>query len=146
MFVFLNLKIGRSESLNIKFLHCSFFGGQFLPSLFGFPIQTRWPNLIRIQSGSGSEQWGHLTIKTKKAHVPFHTGRKNNRESTGFREYSGMSHFLVKFLPLLRIRIRRVLMFLGFPYSNPDPSIIKQKIVRKHFFLLLCDYFVTFFL
>jgi hypothetical protein len=43
--------------------------------------------------------------------------------------------------PVLRIRIRRIHMFLGFPVPHPDtlirdmdpdPSIIKQKYLEKH--------------
>jgi hypothetical protein len=51
--------------------------------------------------------------------------------------------------PLLRIRIRRIHMFLGLPDPDPldrgtdsDPSIIKQKLVRKPFDSYC---FVTFF-
>jgi hypothetical protein len=57
---------------------------------------------------------------------------------------------------VLRIRIRiRIRMFLGLldPHPDPlvrgmdpDPSIIKQKIVRKILIVLFCDVFTTFYL
>jgi hypothetical protein len=48
-------------------------------------------------------------------------------------------------------------MFLGLPDPHPDPlvrdtdpdpdpSIIKQKEYEKHWFLLFCDLFMTFYL
>ncbi len=46
--------------------------------------------------------------------------------------------------PVLLIRIRRIRMFWGL--LNPDPSIIKQKYWEKPWFLLFCDFFLTFYL
>jgi hypothetical protein len=63
-------------------------------------------------------------------------------------------HFLY-ILPVLRIRIHRIHMFLGLQDldpdplvrgMDPDPSIIKHKILRKSWFLLFCDFFLTVYL
>jgi hypothetical protein len=67
-----------------RFFKTTFFGGLFLPSLSGFPIQTAGPIEFGSNPDPDLKQWGHPTINTKKAHVPFHTGLKNIRESTGF--------------------------------------------------------------
>jgi hypothetical protein len=48
---------------------------------------------------------------------------------------------LFGFYAVLRIRIR---MFLGL--LDPDPSITKQKKYEKPLLLLLCDFFLTFYL
>ncbi len=55
----------------------------------------------------------------------------------------------------IRIRIRRIRIFLvagsrfGDPlvrFMNPDPSIHKQKKSEKPWFLLFCDFFLTYYL
>jgi hypothetical protein len=47
---------------------------------------------------------------------------------------------------VLRIRIHRIRMFLGLPGLDPNPSVIEQKSKKNHVFLLICDFFMTFYL
>ncbi len=48
------------------------------------------------------------------------------------------------FASVLRIRIRRIRMYFGL--LDPNPNIIKQKSLEIPWFLLFCDFFMTFFL
>jgi hypothetical protein len=43
----------------------------------------------------------------------------------------------------IRIRIRRVHMFLGIPDPHPDPLVSSSKNSKKNFFLRFCDFFMT---
>ncbi len=46
----------------------------------------------------------------------------------------------------IRIRIHRIHVFLGLLDPDPNPFIIKQKWWEKSWFLLFCDFFLTFYL
>ncbi len=85
-----------------------------------------WPPTSSSGSGSGSvkNEYGSITLQFYEFHGDFDRDNDDKNERPYSRENSDYQSVL---WIQIRMRIRRIRMFLGLLDPDPDPSIIKQK-------------------